>query len=695
LFVRSTAERPAFAAGLRAAFATMVPLLIAQLLHLTGAGTWASLGGFSAAVADRGGAYRTRALTMGALTVGAALGVVLGGMVGANTWLAVALTFAVVGLLSLAREFGISAGGVGNSIAVAFVIAVSAPSPNLEEALSRGLYLLAGGAWAMILALVFWPLRPYRPLRFATARCYRDLADLAADVADLGGRAPNETQRLVIEQRKRALRDSIEAARSVVAVARRGGQGEVRRGERLLLLVQGAELLFGTLIAISESIESAAETSAVEVCQRLARALQRFAGAARQIATTIETEPHAPHVLEGISPALDSGSVDKVGGGAAAAHAARLLAQLAEYTTVVAANADALESGRLPNIPPALAVLTIVDDRPLVLETLRASLTWNSLAMRHALRVAIVTALAVLVTRILNLPRGYWVTITVLIILQPFAGATLIKTLQRVVGTVTGALLTASLVALVHDPRGLLVIVFVFAAVCVAFLRVNYLIYSIFLTPTFVLLAEMSAGDWHLAQLRALNTIIGGVLGLAGSWLLWPTPERDRFPELAAAALRAIANHLRVLTAMWTSTDDESSVALAAARRDAALALTNAEASFERMVAESAKNRHALEPGTTLLTFARRLISADIALGTLRHAPEAAAIGDDVRRFAGYLTSSLDCVAAAVAERRAPVDCAPPATAEPLHPELTLPQFHRVRRQLDIIIAAAKRLAAA
>jgi hypothetical protein len=48
-----------------------------------------------------------------------------------------------------------------------------------------------------------------------------------------------------------------------------------------------------------------------------------------------------------------------------------------------------------------------------------------------------------------------------------------------------------------------------------------------------------------------------------------------------------------------------------------------------------------------------------------------------------------------VAERRAPVDCAPPVTADPSHPELTLPQFHRVRRQLEIIIGAAKRLSAA
>jgi uncharacterized membrane protein YccC len=527
-------------------------------------------------------------------------------------------------------------------------------------------------------------------LRLVTARCYRELANYADTITALEHSIPNETYRAAAVAHRRTIRESVEAARDVVAVARSGGQGEARRGERLLLLVQGAELLFGTLIALDELLESASEANEVEVRRRTTRALARFARSARTIATTIEVEPKAPCALEELST---SEGQSENANGFVGAQAARLLSQLNEYTTVVAANADALETGRLPAIPPALAVLTIVEDRPPVVETLRASLTLNSLAMRHALRVAIVTAVAVLLTRLLNLPRGYWVTITALIILQPYAGATLIKGLQRFVGTVAGALLTVALVAVIQDSRGLLVAVFVLAATCVAFLRVNYLIYSVFLTPTFVLLAEMSAGDWHLAQLRVVNTLIGGVLGLAGSLLLWPSSERERFPELASKALRAAAAHLRVVAAMWNTTDDESSVALAAARREAALATTNAEASLERMVAESTRPRRELEPATTLLTFARRLISADIALGTLRHAPEAAAIRDDVSRFATYLTSRLDCVADAVAARRVPEPCTSPPAAV-THADLTLPQFHRVLRQLDIIDAAAARLAA-
>lgn len=673
----------------------MVPLLISELLHLGAAGTWASLGGFSAAVADRGGVYRTRAATMGALTLGAASGVALGAMIGGNGWVAVPLTFIVIWALSLLRAYGISAGGVGSSIAVAFAISLSAPAISATEAMWRGIYLLAGGAWAMLLALVLWPVRPFRPLRLATARCFTELADYANAMARVADVAPDDAQRVVLEAERRVIRDAIEQARDVVGVARRGGQGDARRGQGLLVLVQGADVVFGTLIALGELFETARlRQDAARALPRAGLALRRFAASARRIAEVVETEPTPPSALAEAGRAVPEKTPNEEET-AVAAHVTRLLAQLSEYATVLAANADALESGRTPTLPPAIAVLTIVDDQPPLLETLRASLTFGSLAMRHALRVAIVTAVAVLVTRAFALPHGYWVTITALIILQPYVGATTIKALQRVIGTVLGALLTVGLVAIVQDPRGLLVVIFVFAAVCVAFLRVNYLIYSIFLTPTFVLLAEMSAGDWHLAQLRALNTLIGGALGLGGAWLLWPAPERARFPDLAAAAIRAAAAHLRVVAAMWTSTGEDSSVALAAARREAALAAVNAEASFERLVAESARSRRALEPGTTLLTFTRRLMAADIALGTLRHAPEAPALRDQITEFARRLTSNLDAVADAVAAHRTPPPLDLPDVGVGPHADLTAPQFHRVMRQAEIIHDAATRLAAA
>src|SRR4051812_45792313 len=94
--------RPAYAAGVRAAIATVVPLLVAQLFHLGGA-TWMSLGGFNGALADRGGPYRTRATTMGAVTLCCAAAIALGTVVSTHPALAIPFTLLVAFATSLAR----------------------------------------------------------------------------------------------------------------------------------------------------------------------------------------------------------------------------------------------------------------------------------------------------------------------------------------------------------------------------------------------------------------------------------------------------------------------------------------------------------------------------------------------------------------------------------------------------------------
>ena len=635
---------------------------------------------------------------MAAVAIGDAMAVVLGGLVGAHPWLSVVVAFFWVGAASLARAFGLIAGGIGSSIAVAFVISLAAPSPTVGEAVSRGGYLLAGGAWAMVLGLLFWPIRPYRPLRRAGAVCYRALAMYAETVARQPPKDQPDERRIADQQQRRAIRGAIEEARAQVSVSRRGAQGEARRGEELLVLVQGADILFGYLIALLELVDADATASQQPSTFALVRsALARFANAAQAIATTIETEKGAPSVVEYITRLRESASAAAVRPGVAdvtwvATHAARLIEKLDSYLTVLGATADALESGRMPRIPPALAVLTVVDDRPPPLEILRASLALDSIALRHALRVAIVTAVAVALTRLLALHRGYWVTLTAIIILQPYAGATLIRALQRVAGTVAGGVLTAGLVALVHDPRALLAIIFVLATVCVAYLRVNYLLFSIFLTPTFVLLAEMSAGDWHLAQLRVVNTLIGGALGLAGAWLLWPSPERNSFPELAALALRAARDYVRLVGTMWTHTGDEASVTLAAGRRELSLAIANGEASFERLVAESTRDPAALEPGTTLLAFIRRLSSAVTALASVRHAPEGPSLRAAVVQFTTQVAAELEELASAVAARRSPSTTALEPPALDANGDRPRAQFERVARQLEVVRAAVVRL---
>ena len=110
--------RPAYAAGFRAAIASVAPLVLGHLLHSSG-GVWMSIAGLNGAFADNGGPYRTRARTMTILALASAVAIALGTLVAVHLVLAVAVTFALGALCSLARVWGASPSDGATSVSAA------------------------------------------------------------------------------------------------------------------------------------------------------------------------------------------------------------------------------------------------------------------------------------------------------------------------------------------------------------------------------------------------------------------------------------------------------------------------------------------------------------------------------------------------------------------------------------------------
>jgi len=109
------------------------------------------------------------------------------------------------------------------------------------------------------------------------------------------------------------------------------------------------------------------------------------------------------------------------------------------------------------------------------LESLRANLTLTSEVFRHAVRVGATLAAAVAISHLFPLGHGYWLPMTVMIVLKPDFAATVSRGLGRSVGTLLGAgLVTLLLAALAPSPTGLIVLTVALYATIVAVLRANY-----------------------------------------------------------------------------------------------------------------------------------------------------------------------------------------------------------------------------
>ncbi len=183
--VRTASElakaRPAYAAGFRAAIATVTPLVLQSILP-AGAPSWMSLAGLNGSLIDRGGPYRTRATVMSMLALLSAITALIGTLVSGHLVASVVATFVIALFCGLFRAWTDVGPGFGVTVLVTFAIAVAVPSPTASGAVLRAAYIAIGGSWAMFIAIVLWPIRPYRPVRLRVAECYRAIANYVDDV---------------------------------------------------------------------------------------------------------------------------------------------------------------------------------------------------------------------------------------------------------------------------------------------------------------------------------------------------------------------------------------------------------------------------------------------------------------------------------------------------------------------------------
>ncbi len=631
------ATRPDYAAGLRAATATIVPLGIGeatgrpQLL-------WVALGGWLTTFADPGGPYPLRATTLVAYALAGAASMMVGTACAAHPWISVAALFFWAAGCALLRVYGEAAGGVGTLSLIAFCIALGTPVSDLRSLALRGVLFVAGALWAAALALMLWPLHPYHPVRRAVAACHRGLALQARELA---GGAPGWFE--AAGRGRGQIRALLETARSVLGSVRRGRSGESRRSELLVAIYEGAELALGDLAALSETLLSLEErgvprpASFAPSMMSLALALESTARAAGEEEAEIAT----PVVrLEG------EGDL------------ARPLASLLSHVQFALEAAAALHTGAGGFEPP----------QPLGVparRSMRDVLSPRSIELRHALRVGATAAAAALLGLLLHRPRRYWIIVTTVIVIQQHSGATLRKGLQRVAGTVAGAMLAAVLAPLTHGQLRAALVLFALALAAAALRRHNHAVYATLMTPLFVLMAESASGDWHLAGTRISSTLLGGAVALIG-FALWPSRERERLPAALADVLRKTA---QLLISARTGPLSYP------ARREVGLALANADAAFERFLDEGHTDLEA-EAMMAVRSQSRRLVGAIVALS---------AAGTLSAETARPIETVLDGLASA-AEAHRPPPALPtlPATAP----------GERLRGPIEVIHAALGRLGA-
>ncbi len=156
---------------------------------------------------------------------------------------------------------------------------------------------------------------------------------------------------------------------------------------------------------------------------------------------------------------------------------------------------------------------------------------------RYALRLAGALTLALFISRFLPSRNSYWLPFTVMLVVQPYIGATLRKSLDRIVGTLTGGVAAGFLLFL---PTTLFVkeaLLFASSVLMVYYLRKNYAVAAFFITVSLVmLLAVEDSANPEKILWRGLITVAGSAIAIGAGFLLLPTWDRRKLPLHLAAA---------------------------------------------------------------------------------------------------------------------------------------------------------------
>jgi uncharacterized membrane protein YccC len=288
--------------------------------------------------------------------------------------------------------------------------------------------------------------------------------------------------------------------------------------------------------------------------------------------------------------------------------------------------------------------------------TLRDHLTLRSPAMRHAIRLGAALALATTLYRtILQLPveRGYWIPLTVLIVLRPDFSTTFTRGIARTLGTMLGAVLTTLLISWLAPGNNILVIIdAIFVYLSFSFLFVNYTLFSVFITAEVViLLAFVSAPPPQTAAYRAIDTVVGGILALL-IFVLWPTWERSHVPAQIISRLEALGNYLSAVMEAYANPHTYNTATIDSAHREVRLARSNVEASVQHALQEPGRYRLQAEIARGLLGAADTLAQSIITLEAyLLDNPEHQAL-PEAKVFTERAHKTLHQFAQAIQEQR-------------------------------------------
>ncbi|MGH8273928.1 MAG: FUSC family protein [Gammaproteobacteria bacterium] len=633
---RAAPTRITLGFALRGSVGMMVPFLVLFELGRPAGGVFAALGGLYAVLSDAGGAYQRR---LGAMLLALAVGAVslfLGERMPALTWVAPLVLALIAFAAGMARAFGGSGISIGICASIMFLVGSFAPQDTVHAAQFAGYYAI-GSLWVICFQLALWRLRPYRILLQQIAACYDACAELVETLATGPSGADPASARRRTHEHHQTVRAAIRAAETTLEAVRLGAGHATPFFDRMLMLLAAVSRESIAATGLRTVRWPAPGTPAARTWRELLTSWQTALAAVARLLLAGRGEIPVARMHAAFEALEAQGAIP------AEARAPLRLALL-HMDSIVEAGTQMF--GLRFTWREALPRLGLGGVRS-AWTTIAAQLTFDSIIFRHALRVAVAAGFGLWIAGAFHATHPLWLPMTTILVLQPEFGATWRRLWQRTGGTLAGVLIAGGVVFLVHGTVAELAAIAIFAWGTFFFIRSHYGIGVVMLTPMILLLLGvlLPSASSSLIVARGVDTIFGGLLGLAAAFLLWPLWQRSAFLPQCATAVRAERAYLAIAFAL-PGDGQLSHPELMQTRHQAERASDNADATLRRMLSEPRSERGDVRSALGFMTYLRRLADNAarfaVALGGGKLSTAEGSQGDEVLRRLDVVADALE-----------------------------------------------------
>ncbi|MGY4538235.1 putative membrane protein (TIGR01666 family) [Mucilaginibacter sp. UYNi724] len=498
-------------------------------------------------------------------------------------------------LFSMLTVYGNRAASVGTSALLVMIFMMDKAVPPPEVPIFS-LTILAGGLWYMVFSLVFFGIRPYRAAQQTLGENVADIARFLRIKADfyLAATDVDENYRkLVIQQIQ--VSNHQDAVREILFKSRLLVKESTAASRILVLTFIDLVDMFEQIMAthydynyIREKFESTGVLSEIaDFLHHVADDLDNI-GYAVLANQRPEKLSNLELRLEHLKRRIDSiGADDKETSNLVLKKILINLRDLSKSISNIYKYYHSKASDSLVQSPTNVEYSKFVTHQDFAPHIFWDNITFKSGAFKHALRVALVCLVGFITAKNISLGgHSYWVLLTIIVILKPGFSLSKQRNYQRLIGTIAGGAVGILILNFIPDKTAQFIILVVLMIGTYSFLRVNYIVSVIFMTPYVLILFKfLGLGTINIFQERVIDTLIGSGIAFIASYVLFPTWEFQQINETLKSVITANINYLQKISESISGKVVEITE-YKLARKDIYVNSANLSAMFERMTSE-------------------------------------------------------------------------------------------------------------